>query len=123
MAGKRASGEGSIFQRGDGKWVATTAGQWVDGKLQRRKVVAATQAELEKRITEGATVAGDRLTVSQWLSQWLEKEARVSVRPRTHDTYAGMVRRHLAPGLGNLALRKLEPTHVRDYMLARLKDG
>lgn len=123
---KRASGEGSIYERADGKWIAATAGEWIDGKLKRRKVVASTQAEavarfkaLTKRIGEGGSVTADRLTVAGWLEQWLEKEARPSVRPRTFDTYAAMVRQHLIPALGKHLLAKLEPTHVRDYMLAR----
>jgi integrase len=102
----------------------------VDGQRKRRKVVAATQAEalakykeLQKRMAEGGSVSADKLTVAVWLEEWLEKEARPSVRPRTFATYAAMVRQHLVPALGKYQLPKLAPSAVRDYMLARRKAG
>jgi integrase len=123
---KRASGEGSIYQRADGKWVAVVTLGRVGGVLKRRKVIASTEREalarmkeLRARIEEGSTVHSDKLTVGAWLLEWLEKEARPSVRPRTFEGYRQIVIQHLVPALGHHKLRSLEARHVRDFMAAK----
>lgn len=42
MAKRRGHGEGSIYQRQDGRWAATVDLGWHDGKRKRKAVYAKT---------------------------------------------------------------------------------
>lgn len=127
---KRPAGEGSVYQRPDGRWVGEISAGWEDGRRKRRKVVAPTQREAVARLKElttaverGSTVAAERLTVAEWLRDWLSKEAAPTVRPRTLADYRSAVERSLIPALGHHRLGKLEPRHLRDFMAARQAAG
>ena len=127
---RRARNEGSLFRRGDGKWVGQVSDGWENGARRRRKVVAATQSEalarlhaLQKSIAEGTTVESEKLTVGRWLDEWLLKESGPKVRARTLESYQSIVKNHLAPALGRIHIRKLETRHVRDYMIAKRRSG
>lgn len=127
---RRAIGEGTVYQRPDGKWIGEATIGWDGGKRRRRRVVTETQREARARlrriqdaIRDSAPIAADRLTVAQWLNEWLEKEARPRVRPRTFDGYRTIVVHHLAPYFAKVKLRDLEPRHVRDYLATKATQG
>jgi integrase len=119
MARKRGKGEGSIYERADGRWAASVDLGVVDGKRTRktfygatRKAVAAKLAGALGKQQAGELVAtNDRLTVDAYLSSWL---STVSVRPKTKRQYEQVVRLYLTPALGARRLVKLEPGHVRE---------
>jgi integrase len=121
MAGKRkarAAGEGTIFQRKDGRWVARLA-YWEDGKRKHKSRYAATQAGARKELTalqnaadSGAPMPSDRLTFEQYLNSWLDgKEAYM--RPEAFRKYKSNAKNHLIPALGRIALSKLTATQIK----------
>lgn len=118
MAKRRGRSEGSIYQRGDGRWAATVDLGFINGRRARksfygatRKVVSAKLHEALGRLQRGAVVrTNEALTVSLFLQRWL---ASVSVRPKTLRQYAQVVRLYLSPALGPIRLARLEPDHVR----------
>ncbi|MCA1724810.1 MAG: site-specific integrase, partial [Thermomicrobia bacterium] len=57
------------------------------------------------------------------LLSWLEFSVKPSVRPRTHESYHQIVTAHISPTLGNVALTKLTPAHVRTLMNAKTDAG
>lgn len=125
---KRAPGEGSIYRRKDGKWVSAVTLGYSDKGRQRRRAISSTQGEARARLKElraaveaGTTIESEKITVGQWLREWLEKEAQPSVRPRTFAGYQMIVTKHLIPGLGNLKLRQLDARHVRDFLEKKSK--
>lgn len=126
---RRALGEGSIYQRTDGKWVVTLSlGYRAGGKRYRRRSIVPTQtaatARLEKMRAEaglGLDAASERWTVGDWLQRWLDTEVKPLLRPRTHEQYASVCRGHLIPALGHRKLRTLTPTDVRAYMQSKLE--
>jgi integrase len=79
---RRGRGEGAIFQRADGQWVATVSlGYKHDGKRRRRTVYGATKEEVAKKLRKLQTKAdagrlrdADRLTLSDYLAAWLENK-------------------------------------------------
>lgn len=131
MGARRAPGEGSIYQRADGKWEGSvSAGRTQSGKRRRLKVTADTQREVAERLTSlrnavraGLSTDASRLTVGEWLHRWLRDEVRTSVRPRTYEGYEGVVRRHLLPQLGHFRLRELNPADVRAFIQRELASG
>jgi len=115
---KRAANEGTVYQRKDGRWVAAVT-FWEDGRRRRRAFYAGTQAEARKRLTTARKAADDglplppeRLTVGAFLEEWLDGK-RAQLRPESFRRYADMVRLHLTPELGRVALTRLAPAQVQ----------
>lgn len=67
----------------------------------------------------GESAAFEALTVGDFLAGWLADVVRLTVRPRTYDSYRQVVRLHLAPGLGDIALASLSPADVQAFLNAK----
>ena len=50
---RNATGEGSVYQRKDGRWVAAAYVPVVGGKVRRQAVYAKSRAEAGKRLQTG----------------------------------------------------------------------
>jgi integrase len=115
----RGNGEGSIYQRSDGKWCAAIS---VDAG--RRKVLyAKTRQEVTAKLRKaqvdrdnGLPVVSERLTLGQFLDRWLEDAVKPKVSPRTYASYSQLVRLHIKPALGRVPLAKLTPQQVQKWM-------
>ncbi|MGH2371444.1 MAG: tyrosine-type recombinase/integrase, partial [Chloroflexota bacterium] len=126
MAGKRGNGEGSIYQRGDGKWCASVT---LEGG--RRKVLyGKTRAEVAGKLTaalrdvqQGLPVATERLSVGQYLARWLDDAIRPKVRPSTYQSYERLIRLYIVPELGKQPLAKLSPQQVQALLNKRAASG
>ena len=112
------SGEGSIFQLPDGRWVAQLS---IGGRSQRRyrKRIRATRREaaaaLEQlRAGHANGQQPSRLTVGDYLEQWV-RDAR-NIRPSTRNGYAAVVTFHLLPTIGHVRLVALTPLHVESML-------
>ncbi|PZR62535.1 MAG: site-specific integrase [Chloroflexi bacterium] len=119
---RRGSGEGSIRERSDGRWEARYRA--ADGR--RRSVFGRTRRDAQDRLRaalqqrdRGARPVDQRVTVAGFLEDWLDHEVRPSRRPRTLESYSGIVHLYLIPELGRIPLAKLQPEDVQ-RMLARL---
>ena len=124
---RRGQGEGTLYQRPDGKWMAQLDLGWRDGKRVRRSLYAPIRREVveklkaaRKAVDAGLTPTSDRLTVAAYLADWLDAN-RSTVRPSTWTRYAGMVRTHHIPRLGRLPLTKLAAGDV-ERMLRDMAD-
>lgn len=113
---KRAHGEGSIFQRKDGRWVAKLT--LPDGKS--RSFYASSQREAKEKLTtaraevqQGLPLPAGRQTVAQFLTRWLEA-TRPTIRPSTHTRYEIDVNR-ISAALGKVQLAKLTPHHCQVF--------
>jgi integrase len=131
MAKTRAHGEGSIFQDGDGRWVAmlelpATIGP--NGRKQRRrkkltgqnrKEVAAKLKEASNNLASGVVV-DERMTVAQYLEGWQTRRAlSQDVAPATLTSYRDVTRLYLSPNIGAVRLADLTPTQV-EMMTAKM---
>ncbi len=120
MAKRRGHGEGSIFQRTDGRWTATiTVGRDTNGKRLRKTVYGDTKRAVTEELTrlqnqklDGTLKAVSRLTVAEFLEQWLNTSASLRVRRTTLDGYRQNVRLHIVPVVGSIRLEQLTPVNV-----------
>jgi integrase len=127
---RRGRGEGSVYQRKDGIWIASLSlGYDGDGKRQRLVVAGLTKKEALQKLDEkkGKHAAGlltdaGTLTVGQFFEQWLEA-AKASVCKGTHATYNQHVRDLLKPKLGGVRLAKLNTLHVEALYRTLAEDG
>jgi len=127
---KRGQNEGSIYQRQDGRWVAVLNLGWQNGKRTRKSFYGETRKDVQEQLTRalsdqqnGLPVTTDRQTVTQYLTWWLENSVRNTVRPRTMESYAELVRLHLGPAFEKVQLCKLGPQHVRQMINEKLAAG
>jgi integrase len=112
---RRGYGEGSIYPRGDGRWVSylrTPDGRKKFFTGRTREVVKERLADAQREQHAGRLVIGPDQTVAQYLERWLEEGVRHSVRPKTLLNYELCVRR-LLPDLGRVRLRALTPEHIQ----------
>jgi len=86
--------------------VATTTvrGTKKDAEKELRRLLRA--------VDTGEHVDPTRMTVGQWLADWLHSTAG-EVAPRTHETYSDLVNHYLIPALGNVPIVKLTPHHLQ----------
>jgi len=67
-------------------------------------------ARLISELQNGTHIDPSRMTVAAFLERWIE-HMQGQVSPRSHERYAELCRKNLAP-LGGLALTKLQPAHI-----------
>ena len=125
---KRAHGEGTISKRPDGTWEGKVSlGYDNEGKRKRKTVYGRTRQEvkgkldsLKRQITNG-TFSDTKLTVKDYLEQWVTEKSR-EVKPQTAEDYRYQLEKYVIPLIGKLELSKLTPLKVQG-MCGRLADG
>jgi integrase len=121
---QRGHGEGSIGFYG-GRWVAQAS---VDGGVRRRfygKTRAEANAKLQAAlgaVRAGLPVPTDRLTVAEYLDDWLTGASR-ALRPSTASTYERHIRLHILPTLGRLPVARLRPEQLDRLYAGLLAKG
>jgi len=80
------------------------------------------RAALREMLLSGSAsdVASHRLTVAEYLKQWLE--GKRALRPSTLKSYQDHLRLYLVPHLGHLRLKDLSAAHV-DQMITSIASG
>jgi integrase len=118
---RRGRGEGSIYQRADGRWCATyAAGYEANGKRRRRTLFGDSKGDVQDRLAkirssvlDGTFCEPTRIRLIDYLDRWLEDAARPTVRDTTHASYKGVINRHIKPRIGGIMLSKLTPIDVQ----------
>lgn len=129
---RAAAGGGSIRQRSDGRWEArvTIGTNPGTGKPIRRSIYGSTQAEVRKEMTailrevdRGTYLTPQKITVGQWLDEWLDTFAVTKVKPLTYQSYAATIRNHLKPAFGAVPLQSLKGSHIQQLYNRMLEKG
>jgi integrase len=101
-----------------------------NGRRVRKFVIAPTRAEAAAKLApllkardERRPVPDQRTKLGPFLRQWLDEVAKPTVRATTFSSYDGIVRLHLAPDLGRIALAKLTPPDVQRLLNAKRASG
>lgn len=81
-----------------------------------RKAAEDAMAEVNVEVRSGRRVqrGAGRLTVGEYLRQWIRDKERDGTRPKTLEGYAYHVDRILIPALGRIRLAELHPGHVEE---------
>jgi integrase len=127
---RRGRGEGGIYVRGDGVWTASLSlGYDENGKRKRRMVYGRSKVEVQEKLrricneSTGGYVDTSRLTLSEFLSRWLEGTVKLSRAPTTYASYEGVVRNHISNCIGGIRLQLLEPLQVQNLYSVMEKKG
>src|SRR5215470_157299 len=132
MAKKRGNNEGSITRRPDGRWMAqvTVGRDPATGKPKRATFYGKTRQEVADKLTkalrdkqQGTFVAPHKLTLGEWLDTWLWEYKKPTLRPLSLTKYETVIRRHLKPALGHIALQDLRPDQVQRFYNEQAQHG
>jgi integrase len=124
MTSKRRGhyGSGSIDPSGENTWRIRYR---IDGR-RFTKIVEGTRTEAAKELRQllhagdtGQHTAPSKITVAQWVAEWLELKKR-SIKARSYERYEEILTMHVVPMLGETALQKITAGDV-DKLYSGLK--
>lgn len=114
---------GYIRQRSKGSWsIVIDVGRDPETGKRRQEwqTVKGTKGEAQRALREmlnsverGGYVKPSRVTVGEWLKEWLNGYVELNCSPRTKASYEMIIRRHIIPELGMIPLSQVEPRHLQ----------
>lgn len=94
------------------------------GRKRRRRQGFASKEEAndalakeEAKVERGARHDADKITLSQWLDEWLASTQH-KYRPSTYSTMELHVRRYIKEHFGDVRLNKLTPRRIKNFYMA-----
>ncbi len=119
----RANGDGTVYQRKDGRWEAAGYVLAPGNTRKRIRVYGTTRKDALAKLTEkiaasnrGLPIPSAQGSVAAYLTYWLENVAVHHLRENTHTRYTTCVNRYLIPGLGKKKLTKLTAKDIRTWL-------
>ena len=127
MAKRRGHGEGSIYQRKDGRWVAVIT---IDETGKRKSYYGDTRQEVQEKLKtaladqqRGTLVTARDQKLGDYMLEWLEEKKTQGVKASTIVVYESIIRNHLLPGLGHVSMQRLTPLHIHRFYLSLQRTG
>lgn len=125
---KRKYGDGSVFERKDGRWEGRlVVGYKENGYAKTRSVTAPTKTECEERLKTLREEVGRRserikpdMQFGDWMDFWYQNFSKPKLRPTTQACYEGRIYTHIIPQIGQIPLNKLTQNELQQFY-ARLK--
>ena len=127
---KRKYGDGSVFERKDGRWEGRlVVGYKENGYAKTKSVTAPTKTECEERLKKLREEVGRRserikpdMLFGDWIDFWYQNFSKPKLRPTTQACYEGRIYTHIIPQIGQIPLKKLTQNELQQFY-ARLKKG
>ncbi len=99
-------------------------------RIRKYTTVKGTKADAKKKLRElltagdnGAPITTSKITLSEYLDEWLERKKSSKVTQKTIIDYAGIINRYLKPNLGHIQIGKLTPRHIEDLHTLMVRQG
>lgn len=125
MKRRRQNGEGSIYQRKDGRWAASfTVGiNPLTGKPKRKVLYATSEKELIKKMRqfnrdfERIDFTKEEMTLKQWIKSWLIEYKKNSLKPRSFQRYYGIYENYIKDSaIGDSKLKNLKAGQIQEFI-------
>ena len=122
--GKRNSGEGGFFHDVKrGIWIYQLRYTDAEGNHKRTKFAAKTKREAMQKgkdfiETLNQTASDEKLTVGNWIVDWLENYAKPNVRPRTYEKYSSCLKAYILPRYENVQRGNLNAADLQKHFSA-----
>ncbi len=123
---------GSLEHRGGDKWrLVVSAGRDASGKrIKYTRVFHGGEREAKKalslfvaEILRDEYVKPEKMTVADFLRNWLRDYAAANTAPSTYKRYVNLVENHAIPRLGAYKLDQIKPPHVVKMYNDMQKEG
>lgn len=126
----RANGEGTYCQRKDGRWVVAWTERTPEG-AKRRYVYAKSEPEAKRRLKaivrrtdDGLPALDSGMLLSDWVKHWQTTSLRLEgLSSKSQGVYRDVLRLHVTPRIGAVALKDLRATHVELVLSAMADKG
>lgn len=123
--------KGSYFKRGKTWTYVVDIGKDNTGKRkQKKKGGFKTKKEAEKacneliaQVNKGEFIEPSRLTLKEFLHEWMETAAKQTLRITTLEAHDSSIRNHINPELGAIRLNQLMPIHIQKFYAKKLDEG
>jgi integrase len=115
--GRRAAGEGSIYRRKDGSWVAQ-----LNGTYRYARDEQTAKQKLYKLLATAEEARPENVTVGLHLDDYL-KHIQTNLKPRTVKRYREAIEAHLRPAFGKVKLNTLDAQRIEEIYAKKLNDG
>ena len=117
---RRDRGEGTIFQRSDGRWCAKINITLPNGGVKRMAIVRKDQAAVrtqlkdwKERNKKNLIVTEDKWTVESYMNHWLENIMPDKIRLSSLISYKRILTNYIIPSIGKIPLQNLGVRHVQ----------
>ncbi len=127
---RRANGEGTIYQRKDGRWTgAVTIGYDENGKQIKKTVYGRNQTEVAKKLSDisgrlksNSYEVMEKKTFGELMSEWLLVFKKSAVTPRTFEGIIRNYRLHIEPIIGKMKIYEID-TFVVQQVFNKMIDA
>jgi integrase len=123
MAKRRSKGEGTIYQRPNGLWVAQITLPNGKRKVKYSKDQKTAREWLllkRKELSDGMVLEKD-VRLDQFLDVYYNDVAAHNLREKTLQAYEYLIRLHIKPELGNYKLSQISPAIVQKFYSKKLE--
>jgi integrase len=114
---RRSKGEGSVYQRKDGKWCAQ-----LNGTCKYSTTEDGAKAKLYQMLAGVEENKPENITVSTMVEKWFEYQTP-NLKPSTVKRYREAIEIYVKPNLGNYRLHSLTALQVQSLYSKMLKNG
>lgn len=120
------------LKNGKSCWrVVIEQGLGPDGKRKRiyrtvrgkKSDAEALMATLLSELNTGSYIEPSKLTMTEYLRDWMNSYVRPNLSPTTADSYNINVEKHLIPYVGHILLQQLKPLHIQKLYSDLLSNG
>ncbi len=123
-AGRKANGEGTVFQLSENKWVAKIyLGTGPNGEWQVKQFSGKTEAIVKKKLKEykhspefkERHIPANE-TVATYFTKWLSDYQYNKLMPSSYDRLESKVMNHIIPAIGHLKIEKVTRDRIQDLI-------
>lgn len=90
------------------------------GRQIQKSISGKTQREVREKMTavlrdidNGVYQMPNKITVQEWMAEWLQTFCANKVKPLTLDAYGSTIRTHINPVIGAVKLQELKGVHIQ----------
>lgn len=124
---KAIHGGGTVYQRKDGRFVASIkdpkTGKRIERYAQTAKKAREKLEDIKFEIRQNTLVTSPKQTVEQFLTMWLEQVHKPEVELLSYLRQGSLVRNHILPALGHFQLNSLSAQHIQQLYTALHNKG
>lgn len=130
MTPRRSPGDGHVFKRSDGYWIGGVELPTTDGRRRQKRVSSRSRNECLRKLRElkasidaGIVPGTGKVTMGDYLDDWLIKVHRYRVKPSTFPGDVRTARLYIKPHIGGIRMERLQAVHVDDMLEALRRGG
>jgi integrase len=120
----RANGEGTIYQRTNGKWAAQIyhggkrLTKYFDTQKDAKDWITKERKDIQDNTPRDATI-----TIAELMDRYITTVASYTLRETTLTSTNILIRLHINPEIGNIKLCDLRPVHLSQLYAKKLNSG